>query len=82
VNDDGEVNISDVTALIDYLLFEDATGINLDAADCDKNNEVSISLRDEPSGVSGSQSYSSCIRGSSLYPTINLADAGVGTCRI
>ena len=43
VNDDGEVNISDVTALIDYLLFEDATGINLDAADCDKNNEVSIS---------------------------------------
>ena len=43
VNDDGEVNISDVTALIDYLLFGDATGINLDAADCDKNNEVSIS---------------------------------------
>ena len=43
VNDDGEVNISDVTALIDYLLFEDATGINLDAADCDKNNGVSIS---------------------------------------
>ena len=33
VNDDGQVNIDDVTALINYLLTDDATGINLANAD-------------------------------------------------
>ena len=42
VNNDGSVSIADVTALIDYLLSQDATGINLDAADMDGNNDVSI----------------------------------------
>ncbi len=35
VNKDGEVGIDDVTALIDYLLSGDATGIDLEAANCD-----------------------------------------------
>ena len=43
VNDDGFVTITDVTALINYLLTDDATGINLDAADCNLNDSVNIS---------------------------------------
>ena len=43
VNDDGSVGISDVTALIDYILSGDASGINLDAADCDQDGTVGIS---------------------------------------
>ena len=43
VNGDGSVNISDVTALIDYLLSGTAEGINLDAADCNEDGEVNIS---------------------------------------
>ena len=43
VNGDNDVTISDVTALIDYLLSGNASGINLDAADCDQNNSVTIS---------------------------------------
>ena len=42
VDNDGDVNIADVTALIDYLLSGDATGINLDAADVDEDGEVNI----------------------------------------
>lgn len=42
VNGDGEVTIADVTALIDYLLSGDGTGLNLDAADCDNSGEVGI----------------------------------------
>jgi hypothetical protein len=42
VNGDGEVTISDVTALIDYLLSGDASAINTDAADCNQDNGVSI----------------------------------------
>ena len=42
VNNDGEVNISDVTDLIDYLL-NSAMEINLDAADIDGGGEVNIS---------------------------------------
>ena len=42
VDNDGDVNIADVTALIDYLLSGDATGINLDAADVDRDGEVNI----------------------------------------
>jgi len=42
VNKDGNVNIADVSALIDYLLSNDATNIDLQAADMDSNNEVAI----------------------------------------
>jgi hypothetical protein len=42
VNGDHDVTISDVTALIDYLLTGNATGVNLDAADCDQSGGVSI----------------------------------------
>ena len=43
VNGDNEVSISDVTALINYLLSHDATGVNVAAADCNQDNEVTIS---------------------------------------
>ncbi|MBR6948119.1 MAG: dockerin type I repeat-containing protein, partial [Muribaculaceae bacterium] len=43
VDGDGSVNISDVTALIDYLLSGNASGINVSAADCDQDNSVNIS---------------------------------------
>ena len=42
VNNNNEVTIADVTALIDYLLSGDATNINLAAADCNNNEEVTI----------------------------------------
>ena len=42
VNGDGNVSIGDVTALIDYLLSGDASGINLAAADCNQDSGVSI----------------------------------------
>ena len=43
VNKDGNVNISDVTTLIDYLLSQNADGLDLEAADCDQNGNVNIS---------------------------------------
>ena len=43
VNNDKDVSISDVTALIDYLLSGSNDGINLENADCNQNNEISIS---------------------------------------
>ncbi len=43
VNGDGSVNISDVTALIDYLLSGNASGINLSGADCNQDNGINIS---------------------------------------
>ena len=42
VDMDGEVGINDVTALINYLLIGDDTGIDLIAANCDLDNEVGI----------------------------------------
>ena len=42
VNMDGEVNITDVTVLIDYLLSGDATGINPTAANVNEDQEVDI----------------------------------------
>ena len=42
VNNDGNVTIADVTALISYLLSQDATGINLTNADCDLNTSLTI----------------------------------------
>ena len=43
VNGDGSVNISDVTALIDYLLTGNASGISLSGADCDQDSSINIS---------------------------------------
>ena len=43
VNGDNNVNISDVTALIDYLLSGNASGINLSGADCNQDSSVNIS---------------------------------------
>ena len=43
VNGDGSVNISDVTALIDFLLSGNASGISLSGADCNQDNSVNIS---------------------------------------
>ena len=43
VNGDNNVNISDVTALINYLLSGNATGINLTAANCNQDGSVNIS---------------------------------------
>lgn len=42
VNNDGDVTIADVTALIDYLLTNDATDINLAAADVNEDGDVTI----------------------------------------
>jgi hypothetical protein len=43
VDMDGNVNISDVTALIDYLLSGNATGISVDNADCEADGNINIS---------------------------------------
>ena len=43
VNGDGQVKISDVTALINYLLSGDASAINLQAADCNEDGQIKIS---------------------------------------
>jgi hypothetical protein len=43
VDVDGKVSITDVTALINYLLTENASGISVEAADCDLDNDVRIS---------------------------------------
>ena len=42
VNKDGEVKISDVTALINYLLNGDDSAIDLQAADCNEDGEIKI----------------------------------------
>ena len=42
VNGDNEVNIADVTALIDYLLSQDSSYINVDNADVYQDQEVNI----------------------------------------
>ena len=43
VNMDNEVNIQDVTALINYLLSHNATGISVDNANCNQDGDVNIS---------------------------------------
>ena len=43
VNGDHNVNISDVTALINYLLSLNATGVNVNAADCNQDGAINIS---------------------------------------
>ena len=42
VDKNGIINVSDVTALIDYLLTGDASEISLDNADCDENHILNI----------------------------------------
>ena len=42
VNRDGNININDVTTLINYILSQDATGVDLTAADCDPDGIVNI----------------------------------------
>jgi len=42
VDGDNDVTIADVSALIDYLLTGDPTGVNLSAANCDGDIDVSI----------------------------------------
>jgi hypothetical protein len=42
VNGDGSVDINDVTALTDYLLSADDSGINLAAVNCNGDSDVSI----------------------------------------
>ena len=42
VDMDGSVGIADVTALIDYILSKDPTGISVLAADCDEDGSVGI----------------------------------------
>jgi uncharacterized lipoprotein YddW (UPF0748 family) len=43
VNEDGKVNISDVTALISYLLSGNTAGTNTDNADCNMDSTINIS---------------------------------------
>lgn len=43
VDNDNSVSIADVSALIDYLLTGDESGINYQAADCDQSGDVGIS---------------------------------------
>jgi len=43
VNGDGEVNISDVTTLIDYLLGREGEGFDREAADLNHDDEINIS---------------------------------------
>ena len=43
VDESGDITISDVTALIDYLLSGNADLINIDNADCDQEGNISIS---------------------------------------
>lgn len=42
VDGDGRINIDDLTALINYLLNGDVTGINMDNADVDGNGHINI----------------------------------------
>ena len=42
VNEDGTVNISDVTVLINYLLSHNSDGVNLDNANCNQDGTISI----------------------------------------
>ncbi len=42
VNGDGSVSIADVSALIDYQLSGNTSGVNVSAADCNHDNNISI----------------------------------------
>ena len=42
IDGNGEVKIADVSLLINYLLSEDANGVDLNAADCDESGDIKI----------------------------------------
>ena len=42
INGDGNVTVGDVTDLIDYLLFGNASDINLSSADCNGIDGITI----------------------------------------
>ena len=42
-DDSGDINIADVTTLIDYLLSGNTSAINLNNADCNQDNDINIS---------------------------------------
>ena len=42
MNGDGNVDITDATSLINYLLYGDATGFNMENANCDLQGGVDI----------------------------------------
>ena len=42
-DDSGDINIADVTTLIDYMLSGNTSTINLDNADCNQDNDINIS---------------------------------------
>jgi len=42
VDGNGDVNMDDLSALINYLLTSDATGIDMEGADCDMQGGVSM----------------------------------------
>jgi hypothetical protein len=42
VNDNGQVDINDVTVLINFVLSGDSTGVNLEAANTDQQGGVDI----------------------------------------
>ena len=42
MNNDNVVNINDATALINYLLNNDGSGLNLQNADCNENGGIAI----------------------------------------
>ena len=42
VNGDNKVNITDVTYLVNYLLNQDSTGVNMELADMNHDNKVNI----------------------------------------
>lgn len=46
INNDGVVNISDATLLISYVLYNDATDINLGNANCDQDAAGEINISD------------------------------------
>ena len=43
VNMDSLINVADVTALIQYVLSNDATGISVDNAECDQQDGINVS---------------------------------------
>ncbi len=42
IDQDGDVDINDLTLLIDYLLSGDSTGMDMDAADCNLSDSIDI----------------------------------------
>lgn len=43
VNGNGVIDITDATVLINYLLYSDSTGVNMENANCNQDSEINIS---------------------------------------